>query len=121
MCRVHDDTVVPQWSSRLVWTNLMKLAPAEGGNPGGSILETQRKDGWRLLRHELAELAPRRVLILAGRWWFEPFVRPLRLDVEWRDALVVGIANELDRRFVIAGHPRGKPRAILTEVVAAFG
>jgi hypothetical protein len=108
------------WSSRLAWSNLAKLAPWAGGNPGGSLLDVQRSIGPELLRREVADLAPKRILVLTGRWWFEPFAEALGLRVEWRDGLVAGVADEQGRRWVIAAHPQGKPRSILEEVVAAF-
>ena len=111
----------PLWSSRISWSNLAKLAPASGGNPGGTLLDVQRREGPRLLSQEVHELAPRRVLVLTGRWWFEPFAERMGLNVEWQTGLVEGIAREPARTWVIAGHPQGKPRAILDEVVAAFG
>jgi hypothetical protein len=110
----------PAWSSRLAWTNLVKLAPWSGGNPGGALLDRQREAGPALLAHEVADLAPARVLVLTGRWWFEPFAERLGLDVRWRDGLVEGVAHDAGRRWVVAGHPQGKPRAMLDEVFAAF-
>jgi hypothetical protein len=110
----------PLWSSRLAWSNLAKLAPAEGGNPGGPLLEVQRELGPGLIDREVHELRPRRVLVLTGRSWFEPFARGTGLEVEWRDGLVQGVVRERARTWVIAGHPQGKPRPILDEVIAAF-
>jgi hypothetical protein len=110
----------PNWSSRLAWSNLTKVAPAQGGNPGGALLDVQRQLGPALLLREVLELAPRRVLVLTGRWWFEPFVERLNLDVEWRPGLVEGIARQPARTWVIAGHPQGKPRSMLDEVIEAF-
>jgi hypothetical protein len=110
----------PAWSSRLAWTNLAKVAPWVGGNPEGQLLDVQRSVGPELLRHEVADLQPKRILILTGRWWFEPFATALGLDVAWRQGLVQGVVREANRRWVIAVHPQGKPRSILDEVVATF-
>lgn len=110
----------PSWSSRLAWTNLAKLAPADGGNPGGPLLDVQREIGPGLIRREVLELAPRRVLVLTGRWWFEPFAEGIGLEVDWRDDLVAGVARDSTTSWVIAGHPQGKPRHMLDEVVEAF-
>ena len=62
----------PQWSGRLTWTNLAKIAPAGGGNPNGRLLQVQRKMGPALLAREVAEFGPSRVLVTTDRWWFEP-------------------------------------------------
>jgi hypothetical protein len=110
----------PHWSSRIAWSNLAKLAPAGGGNPGGPLLDIQRDVGSALVAREVLELAPRRVLVLTGRWWFEPFAARAGLDVEWRDGLVQGVVRQPGRTWVIAGHPQGKPRRMLDEVIAAF-
>jgi hypothetical protein len=111
----------PRWSSRIAWSNLAKLAPVGGGNPGRVLLETQRRTAPTLLLREVLDLAPRRVLVLTGRWWFEPFAERLGFHVDWRDGLVEGVVRQPARTWVIAGHPQGKPRAILDEVIEAFG
>ncbi len=110
----------PLWSSRLVWSNLAKVAPAIGGNPGGPLLEVQRALAPDLLKLEIETFQPRRILISTGRAWFEPFARILGLDVDWRQGLVEGVANDGRSRWVIAKHPQGKPRSILDDVVSAF-
>jgi hypothetical protein len=99
------------WSSFLAWTNLYKIAPAEGWNPGGSLLASQRAASGALLAREIQELAPRTVVALTGRSWFEPFVDLLGLDVEWRAGLLEGFATSGSTRWVIAKHPMGKPQA----------
>ena len=111
----------PAWSSRLAWSNLAKLAPWGGGNPGGALLDVERQVGPELLMAEVNELKPDRVLVLTGRWWFEPFARHLTLTVDWRVGLVEGVAEDASRRWVIAPHPQGKRRALLGEVIGAFG
>lgn len=109
------------WSSRLAWSNLVKVAPAAGGNPGGKLLHVQRRHGCALLAREIEEYRPRRVLVSTGRWWFEPFAEALGLDVSWQTGLVDGTATSHGTRWVIARHPQGKPRSINDDVVAAFG
>ena len=111
----------PAWSSRLAWSNLAKLAPWGCGNPGGALLEVERRIGPELLLAEVNELKPERVLVLTGRWWFEPFAEQLGLAVDWRHGLVEGVADDASCRWVIAPHPQGKRRALLGEAIAAFG
>jgi len=109
------------WPSRIVWTNLGKLAPWRGGNPGSRLLAIQRRQGPALLQAEVGELAPSRVVVFAGRWWFEPFATALGLDVEWRSGLVEGVANETGRRWVLAVHPMTRsPAAVADAVLAAI-
>jgi hypothetical protein len=110
----------PAWSSRLVWSNLAKIAPWAGGNPGGRLLEVQRRLGPELLRLEIEACQPQVVLVLAGRWWSEPFTDALGLDVAWRDGLLEGVADDRARRWIIGPHPQGKPRALWDEVAAVL-
>ncbi len=109
---IHD----PWWSNRLAWSNLAKLAPWGGGNPGGALLDIQRRHGPGLLAAEVAALRPEVVLVLAGRWWSEPFVDRLALDVTWREGMLEGTGYDGVRRWVIGPHPQGKPRALWDEV-----
>jgi hypothetical protein len=63
------------WSGHLAWTNLYKVAPAAGCDPRGDLLGVQRGSAAQLLAREVEELAPRTVIALTGRAWFEPFGR----------------------------------------------
>lgn len=110
----------PHWSSRLAWTNLAKLAPWSGGNPGGVLLDIQRRLGPALLAQEVASLRPAVVLVLTGRWWFKPFAESLALPVDWRSGLLEGLADDGETRWLIAPHPQGKPQALFAEVVAGL-
>jgi hypothetical protein len=110
-----------RWSVYIGWTNLYKAAPAEGWNPGGDFLSNQTEVGCDLIAREIAELRPRRVLVLAGRWWFEPFSEHLDLAPEWRDGLVEGLAERDGRAFVVSKHPMGKPeRRLVDEISHGF-
>lgn len=112
---------VSDWPSYIAWTNLLKVAPWTGGNPGSRLRAAQRDMGFALLAREIEELNPRRVVVLAGRWWFAPFAEALGLDVRWQDGYVEGIADEPKRRWVIAVHPMTRsPRAVAAEVNEAF-
>jgi len=96
----------------------VKIAPWAGGNPGGPVLDIQREYGPGLLAREIETFQPELVLVLTGRWWFEPVAGGLDLDVEWRPGLLEGVADDGARRWLIAPHPQGKPRALFDELAA---
>jgi hypothetical protein len=109
------------WPSYVAWSNLGKLAPWSGGNPSSRLLGIQREHGPALLRREVDELAPCRIVALTGRSWFEPFATGLGLPVKWRDGLVQGVAEDVARRWVIAVHPMTRsPRAVADAVLGAL-
>ena len=108
------------WSSRLVWTNLYKVSPAAGWNPGGDLQRAQRPTAVELVNLELAEFAPRRVLALTGTW-IAPFASALGLSLEARTGLVEGVGISGGRAWVVAKHPMGKPGdQFVREVLAAY-
>lgn len=110
------------WPSHLTWSNLAKVSRWTKGNPSWRLRQAQLGLGAELLAREVAELAPRRVLVFAGRDWFEPFADALALDVEWHDGLVEGVADHGDQRWVIAVHPMTRsPRAVALACLGAFG
>ena len=67
---------------RLCWSNLYKVSPAEAGNPAVALRRMQMRRCTELLRHELREFAPRRVLVMSG-WsgWFDSFAAELGITV----------------------------------------
>lgn len=109
------------WSSRLVWTNLYKVSPAAGWNPGGDLQRAQRSSAIELLRLELEEFTPRRVLALTGGGWMDPFSAGLGLRLSPRSGLVERVGDLGSCAWVVAKHPMGKPEArFVNEVLAAF-
>jgi hypothetical protein len=103
------------WPRDLAWTNLAKIAPWGGGNPGSRTLGVQREHGPTLFAREVAELRPARVLVLTGRWWFEPFASELGLAMDWGSGPVEGIADESGRRWVVLPHPMTRAETPLVE------
>lgn len=106
-----DDT----WPSKLVWSNLYKVAPAEGGNPSNFLCDLQLPGCIELLQAELATYRPRRVLFLTGLNWARPFAKaldwPLSKDSSLSHVEAFGEAplHGQSVRFAIATHPQGKP------------
>jgi hypothetical protein len=115
--RADDD----RWSSRLAWTNLYKVSPAFGWNPGADLQRAQRGSAIELLRLEVEEFAPRRILALTGAGWIDPFSGGLGLRLDARPGLIEGV-GELGRcAWVVAKHPMTKPEdRFVSEVLAAF-
>jgi hypothetical protein len=109
-----------RWSSRLVWTNLYKVSPAAGWNPGADLQRAQRASALELLGLEIEAFAPRRILALTGGW-IDPFVDGLGLSLERRSGLVEGAGHDHARPWVIAKHPMAKPEnRFVDEVLGAF-
>ena len=67
--------------SRVCWSNLYKLSPAEAGNPSVVLRRIQMPGCVQLLSRELHEFKPRRVLFMSG-WdhWCDPFATRYRVS-----------------------------------------
>lgn len=117
---VDPGLAINNWPSRIAWTNLYKVSPAAGWNPGADLQRAQRSRATELLRIELAAFAPMRVVAFTGGW-IEPFLEGLAITLEGRSGLVEGLGTDGRRPWVVAKHPMGKPGAqLVAEVRAAF-
>ena len=103
------------WSSRLVWSNLYKFAPAKGWNPSATVAALQRARCRELLLHEIATFRPRRLVFATGMNWARPFIdapcfardqRPRTKHLERSGDLVLD--GEIIGRYAVALHPMGK-------------
>ena len=116
-----------KWPSALIWSNLYKVSPADGGNPSAELCRAQFDGCAQLFRWELENYRPRRILFLTGRAWADPFLTQVWNDRVERDGFVelVGHAAcdpQHAATCVVASHPQGKNETDwVNEVVAAFG
>jgi len=65
---------VSQWPSYLVWSNLYKVSPNEGGNPKDPLCRFQLPGCIKMLKFELETYMPKRVLFITGMDWAEEFL-----------------------------------------------
>ena len=114
------------WPSHLVWSNLYKVAPSEGGNPSGSLQQVQFEGCKALLKLEIESFTPARLLFLTGWAWAAPFLAESDVSPTQHGTHVQATGHwpvgERQSRVVVASHPQGKPhREWVCEVLAAFG
>lgn len=124
------DITSNSWPSFLIWSNLYKIAPANGRNPRGRLQSLQRSDCISILEDELHSFHPKKLLFLTGfEKWAEYFLEGITGFQYSRTehgccAEAVGTykAGTLEEcAVVIASHPEGEPEARwVAEVVAAF-
>lgn len=111
------------WSEKLAWSNLYKIAPASG-NPGDRLCSVQLASCRALLKREIEELEPARVLLFTGWNWASDVVDelPVTWAVHDTDSRYVDQTGKgMNASWVVARHPQGKPReALVEEVVRGF-
>ncbi len=69
-----NGTAEDNWSSHLAWSNLYKVSPFEGRNPGNKLCKAQLDGCIKLFQQELNELQPKRLLLLTGENWAKDFL-----------------------------------------------
>ena len=116
------------WATRVAWSNLYKVAPANGGNPNSDLKDSQFDPCLELIQSELTTYNPRAVVFLTENPGGEPWFQPFREKLEWtdfkseRETLVVGSGrirvNGTDYFAVIAEHPQGRPEEELATLIS---
>ena len=115
------------WSSRLVWSNLYKISPHAGGNPSDKLCAIQEPGCIELLRTEIEDYQPERILFLTGMSWAKPFLADLEYQEPALDSLVEASGTvsapgcKQANPFVVARHAQGKPESEWVEdVISGF-
>lgn len=63
------------WNNIIAWSNLMKIAPKEGGNPDATLIRAQRGMAAALFKKEIEDLRPKNVLLLTNlQKWAKPIL-----------------------------------------------
>ena len=60
------------WSERMAWTNLYKVAPYEKGNPNNSLIRETLSGCASILRKEISYLRPTHIVFITDAWWYKP-------------------------------------------------
>ncbi len=108
------------WPSHLVWSDLYKVSPAKGGNPGNRLCRVQLKGCKSLFDTELDIYQPSRLLLLAGWDWAKDFVAS-DCRTHSNTGFVEATGRRKETRIVVARHPQGKLEGEWVEnVLAAF-
>lgn len=103
-----------RWVSKLVWSNLYKIAPSAGGNPSDSLCDYQFDSCNELLKAEIEEYKPKCIVFFTGENWFNGFLAENislmpKSDSKWVDASGTLSLNGFRTKIIIAKHPQGKP------------
>lgn len=113
------------WASHLVWSDLYKISAH--GNPTGLLESLQREACVEILKGDLDQYLPSKVLFLTGWDWAGPFVDSHEVTVssaQMEYAVASGaltLGNGQRCSVVVGKHPEGKPeRPWLQEVLQSF-
>jgi len=114
-----------RWSSSLIWSNLYKVSPSSGGNPSAKLIAIQLPFCIQLLRQELLQWTPKRLLFLTGWSWAAPFFQDGQIIFAQEESRkfveavgYIQVSGSIHRiRTVIAPHPQSKDETSITQQI----
>lgn len=97
------------WSRKLVWSNLYKIAPAERKNPNNMECQWQEKLAIDLVKKEIEEIKPKFCIVLTNDSWWQPFRRnlnthSLQLQIQ-KKGIVESVEQYKDTKIVVTTRP----------------
>jgi len=107
------------WSDRILWSNLYKVAPYKEGNPDNQLIKMTIEQCIQILTYELCFYRPTHVVFVTDDWWFDPsdtfrvcFAEKLNIPVEHKSESVIigkGSYNKTwgNIKIVVSKRPEG--------------
>jgi len=96
------------WSKKLVWSNLYKIAP-EDANPNWFERELQQPLSSELLKKEIEELNPRFCVVLTNLDWWLPFRERIQTKIiEYDNSLdeIVSLEYYFNTKIIVTNRPK---------------
>ena len=119
------DALDSDWPSHLIWSNLYKVGPEKGGNPG--VLMRRAQEDWcvEMLKHEIEIFEPKKILFMTGnKGWAEFFFDKMEfVDSKLLCSQLVErsgyfrLSDSDNPKVVVVPHPQGKPEMEMVEQV----
>ena len=111
---ISYDLYADNWYKKIAWSNIYKIAPWNGGNPGSKMQRQQRLYCLEILKSEINILKPEYVIMLTSGWeWF--FIQELKKQNELKEVSKVkwsGYETTMflkdNVKYIISHHPQGK-------------
>jgi hypothetical protein len=96
-----------EWSKKLVWSNLYKIAP-ESSNPDNHCKVVQQVHSVNLVKKEIEEISPKYCIVLTNLDWWLPFRNGLNTKIiGFPDSLdeIVSFEKYLDTKIIVTNRP----------------
>lgn len=119
------DITHPDWAQQLVYSNLYKVAPTRTGNPTAKLISLQKAKCIDILKEEIINWKPKRILFLTGMDWARDFLNGIgtlaisgNQDETFSGKLCI---DSMTIDVVVAPHPMTKAeKPIVSGIVSGF-
>lgn len=112
--KVSSELYADNWYQKIAWSNLYKIAPWNGGNPGLKMREKQRPYCLEILKTEIKILRPEYIIMLTSGWEGF-FIQELKKQNELKEVATeqwCGYETKMfikDKiKYITSPHPQGK-------------
>lgn len=108
------------WSDRVMWSNLYKVAPYKTGNPDNKLIKETIAQCIKILTYEIMLYRPTHIVFVTDDWWFDPsdtfnvsFAKTLDIPIKHNtDNIIVGkgiyhSTDAGDVKIVVTKRPEG--------------
>ena len=108
------------WTHQIAWSNLYKIAPAEGGNPSNIECNCQFDNSEILFWKEIDLLSPKYILLITDKSWVEDeFIKAKSLKKISND-YVQAILNYKTSKIIVTCRPERKNEAEFVKNVLKY-
>ncbi|MCB9174679.1 MAG: hypothetical protein H6589_08735 [Flavobacteriales bacterium] len=107
------------WNNIIAWSNLMKIAPSDYGNPNSEERQAQMEGCAKLFIQELEDLKPKNVLIITNLdTWAEPILRLANIQIqEKKGNYIQAIGQHENTKIIVTRRPFiGRHRPFVEEL-----
>jgi hypothetical protein len=98
----------PEWCNYMVWSNLIKIAPAHRVNPGDKEIAAQEEHSVKLFKKEIEEITPKYIILLTNKGWAKPFVSASgikELENSYNPKIIEWVGEYLNTKIVVTTRP----------------
>lgn len=106
----YDSTINDKWNEKIVWSNLYKISPQKFGNPSWKIMGLNINEYITILKKEIEEYNPERILFVTDNNYLEPYKdKPTFINAfnikKCNAGDVVGIGEHGDKKIIVCKRP----------------
>lgn len=103
-----------EWTKKMIWSNLYKIAPFENKNPSNEECLWQQKHSIELVKKEIEEINPKFCIVITNDSWWQPFRESLNTKLlsfsKQADSVIQSFEKYKNTKIIITTRPFNRDR-----------